>query len=259
MEKLFFILTFFLEVLKMAAIKKKAYAAKKHSEQEILTIAHHVSSFVAANSKVFTISFAALAAVLIIAGAYAFKRSLDEQNAGPLLASAYEVYAPATGAAPDFYRALQLFQEVNKKYPSTKSGAMAKFYAANSLMNLGRTDEALKEYQALQDSSNDPLLRGLAGQRMGYIYRSSGNQADAIKAFERADSLIGPGVSTVELARLYEASGNSLESQKKYKMISEKLAGTTWGVEATGKVQAIQPVPGPVKSEDKKSPEKQEK
>lgn len=202
-----------------------------------------------------------LAAVLLILGGYAFKRSLDEQNAGPLLAHAYEAYAPATGGAPDFARSLELFQEVNKKYPSTKSGTLAKFYAANSLMNLGRTEEALKEYQALLDSSGDPLIRGLVSQRMGYIYSSKGNQTEAIKAFERADSLAGPGVSTVELARLYESSGNSLEAQKKYKVISEKLAGTTWGIEATGKIQTIQPVPAPgsVKGEETKSPKKQNK
>ena len=38
--------------------------------------------------------------------------------------------------------------------------------------------------------------------------------------------LIGPGIATLELARLYEAAGNSAEAQKKYKVIADKLAGT---------------------------------
>jgi tetratricopeptide (TPR) repeat protein len=184
---------------------------------------------------------------------------MDEQNAGPLFAAAYEQYSPTAGATPDFARALDLFRNLHIKYPSSLSGEIAQLYAGNCLMNLGRTEEALKEYQGFTgEYKNDNFLLGLAYQRMGYLYSALGNQPEAIKAFERADSLSGPGAATVELARLYEASGNSQESQKKYKTIADKLAGTAWAMEAMGKVQKIEspPGPSPIKDAGKQDPGK---
>ena len=123
-------------------------------------------------------------------------------------------------------------------------------------MNLGRTDEALMAYQAFAKKySGDKFLLGLVYQRLGYAYEAVGRRDDAVKAFEQSESLIGPGVSTVELARLYEAAGNIAEAQKKYKQIADKLAGTTWAMEAMGKVQKITPPPMP----EQKKKEKQEK
>jgi tetratricopeptide (TPR) repeat protein len=228
----------------MPTIKKKGFAVKKQSEQEILTIAHTVSAFVSSYKKQFTIAVSSLAAILVIIAGYWLIKSLEEQKAAPLVATAYEYYKPAAGANVDYSKALSLFREVQKKYPGSKSGAIAQYYIGNCLVNLDRPEDALKEYQAVVTKySSDKLLLGLVYQRMGYVYSSLGKQADAVKSFEQSESVLGPGTATVELARLYEASGNVLEAQKKYKMIAEKLAGTTWGMEAINKVQKIEPAP----------------
>jgi tetratricopeptide (TPR) repeat protein len=108
-------------------------------------------------------------------------------------------------------------------------------------VELGRLDEALKEYQFFVTKySGEKYLLALAYQRLGYLYGALGRQADAVKAFEQSEALGGPGVATVELARIYESSGNSIESQKKFKIIQEKFGGTNWSVEAMGKVQKIE-------------------
>ena len=88
-------------------------------------------------------------------------------------------------------------------------------------------------------------------QRLGYLYTMLGKQADAIKAFKQSEAGAGPGVATVELARLYEVSGNIPDSQKKYKMVMSKLGGTSWSTEAIGKVQTIAPVPQPAENPGK--------
>jgi len=230
----------------MPTIKKKGFAVKKQSEQEILTIAHTVSAFVSSYKKQFTIAVSSLAAILVIIAGYWLVKSLEEQKAAPLVVTAYEYYSPAVGANVDYSKALSLFREVQKKYPGSKSGVIAQYYIGNCLVNLDRPEDALKEYQTVVTKySSDKLLLGLAYQRMGYVYSSLGKQDDAVKSFEQSESLLGPGTATVELARLYEASGNVLEAQKKYKMIAEKLAGTTWGMEAINKVQKIEPAPNP--------------
>jgi tetratricopeptide (TPR) repeat protein len=230
----------------MPTIKKKGFAVKKQSEQEILTIAHTVSAFVSSYKKQFTIAVSALVALLVIIAGYWLMKSQEEQKAAPLVSAAYEYYSPAAGTNVDYDKALSLFREVQKKYPGTMSGAIAQFYIGNCLVHLDRPEEAINEYQTIvKKYSNDKLLLGLAYQRMGYVYYSLGKQADAVKSFEQSESLMGPGTATVELARLYDASGNVSEAQKKYKTIAEKLTGTTWGMEAVNKVQKIQPIPNP--------------
>jgi tetratricopeptide (TPR) repeat protein len=234
----------------MPKIKKRGYDAKRQPEQEIRTLAHKVSEFAAARRKNLTIVVSILAAVLILAAGYWLIRSMQEQKAAPLVASAYEYYSPTQGAVPDYAKALDLFRDVQKKYPSTRNAAIAQYYIGNCLMSLGRNDEALKEYQAFVTKySSDKFLLGLVYERMGYVNNALGKQADAVKAFEQSEYLIGAGVSTLELARLYEAAGNVAESQKKYKLISNKLAGTAWAMEAMGKVQKIEPLqmPAPLK------------
>ena len=230
----------------MPTIKKRGSAVKKQPEQEILTLAHTISSFVSSYKKQFTIAVSALVALLVIIAGYWLMKSLEEQKAAPLVATAYEYYNPAAGTNVDYNKALSLFREVQKKYPGSTSGAIAQYYIGNCLVHLDRSEEALNEYKTVVTKYySDKLLLGLAYQRMGYVYYSLGKQADAVKSLEQSESLMGPGTATVELARLYEASGNISEAQKKYKTIAEKLTGTTWGMEAINKVQKIEPIPNP--------------
>lgn len=244
----------------MATIKKKGYAGKGHQEQEIITLANALSAFISRNSKVFTAVLAVAAVVLLAIAGYSLKRSFDEQKAGPLLAAAYEVYSRQAGETPDHARALDLFRDITKKYPSSRSGAVARYYAGNVLMDLGKHEEALKEYQAFtREYTRDELLLGLVYGRMGYLYRAAGKQQDAISAFERSESLMGPGMATVELARLYEAAGNSGEAQKKLKVIAEKLAGTSLARQVTGKAQAAGSLPSPAPAGGNPKPQAQAK
>jgi tetratricopeptide (TPR) repeat protein len=222
----------------MATIKKKAYAGRRQPEQEIVTLANRFADFVSDNQRAFTISLAAAVVLVLALGGLSVKRSLDERKAAPLFAAAYDVYAMQAGDAPDYVRALGLFRDLQKKYPSTRSGALAQYYVGNSLMDMGRTEEALKEYQAFTGKySGDELLLGLVYNRLGYLYRGLGKQQEAIRSFEQAEALNGAGVATIELARLYEAGGKEAEAQRKYQEISEKLAGTPLAMEAADKVQ----------------------
>lgn len=230
----------------MQTIKKKGQAVKINQEQEILTLAHKATDVLSVYKKQIIVAVSALAAVLIILAGYSLMRAHQEKKAAPLLAEAYEYYSPTGGMNADYARALGFFREIQKKYSGSRSGATAQYYIGNCLVNLGQTDEALKEYAAFTSRySNEKLLLGLVYQRMGYVYSMLGKQADAVKAFEHAETAAGPGVATVELARLYEASGNIPESQKKYKVVMEKLSGTSWGMEAMSKVQKIEPTSQP--------------
>jgi tetratricopeptide (TPR) repeat protein len=230
----------------MLTIKKKGPAAKINQEQEILTFAHKVTGVLSGYTKQIIIAASALAVVLVISAGYSLMRAQQEKKAAPLVAEAYEYYSPTGGMGADYSKALGLYREIQKKYPNTKSGAAAQYYIGNCLVDLGQMDEGLREYGVfINRYSGEKLLLGLVYQRMGYVYSVLGKQADAVKAFEQSETAAGPGVATVELARLYEASGNIPESQKKYKVVMEKLSGTSWGMEAISKVQKIETAPLP--------------
>jgi len=221
-------------------IKKRASTMPLTQEQEIETLAHTASDFMNKH-RTQAMTVAAIAAgLLLLASGYAFNKSRQELKASPIVAEAYEAYRPANGGAPDYAKALAMYQEAQKKFSGTKSGAIAQYYIGNCLANLGRTDEALKAYQSFVTSySGEKTITGLAYQRMGYLYASTAREADARTSFEKAEAIEGPGVATVELARLYESENNRQESDKKYKIVAEKLGGTSWAMDAMGKVQKI--------------------
>jgi len=230
----------------MPKIKKKVYNVKDHQEQEIVTLMNKIASVLSGYTKQLMIAAVALVVVLVIMAGYSLMLSSQEQKAAPLFAVAYEYYSPAGGMGADYQKALGLFRDIVKKYPGAKSGAVSQYYVGNCLANLGQTEEALKEYQSfIKNHGGEKTVLGLVYQRMGYLYGALGKKEEAVKAFEQAEAVGGPGVATFELARLYEASGNMTESQKKYKVVEEKLGGTSWGIEAMGKVQKIAPAVQP--------------
>ncbi len=237
----------------MPTIKKRGSASPKQPEQEILTLAHTISAFMAKYRKQFVTALSVFAVVIVLAAGYAFMRFHQESNAAPLVATAYEYYNPSNGSAGDYNKALALFREAQDKYAGTKSAAIAQYYVGNSLVNLGQPDEALKAYQLfIKDYSGNKFLLGLVYQRMGYVYQGLGRQDDARKAFEQSEALTGPGAATVELAHLADAAGNGPEAEKRYTTILEKLSGTNWSLEAMNKVQKIAPVPQPVAGKETK-------
>jgi tetratricopeptide (TPR) repeat protein len=230
----------------MATIKKRKSAAKNDQEQQIVTLAHKASAFYEGSRKQIVIAASLVIAALVIIAGYSLLRSQQEQKAAPLVAVAYEYYSPTSGVGADYAKALGLFRDIQKKYSGTMSGAIAQYYVGNCLVNLGQVDDAIREYGVFVNKyTGDKLLLGLVYQRMGYVYSRLGRSADAIKAFEQSEAAAGPSVATVELARLYETAGNIPESQKKYKLVLDRLGGTSWAMEAIGKVQALSSVQQP--------------
>jgi tetratricopeptide (TPR) repeat protein len=210
-------------------IKKKGSATSRQTEPQLMTIANKAVDLVTLHQKNLTIVAAVIAAVLVIAAGYTLFQSSNDKKASVLLAAAQAFYQEQAGVAPDYAKALEQYREVQKKYPRTMSGAIAQFYIGNCLVKLNQPNEALREYETLAKKySGEKELAGLAYQRMGYVYSALGKQSDAIASFEQAEAAIGPGIATMELAKLYELAGNTAEAQKKNKVIAEKLGGTTF-------------------------------
>ncbi len=222
----------------MHMIKKKGSAASRHAEPQLMTIANRAFDLVTLHQKNIAIAAVVLAAAVVIAAGYTLFQSSNDKKASALLAAAQGLYQEQAGAAPDYAKALEQYRDVQKKYPRTMSGAIAQFYIGNSLVHLNQPNEALKEYETLvKKYSGEKDLVGLAYQRMGYVYNSLGKQSEAIASFEKAEATLGPGIATMELAKLYELAGNTDEAMEKNKVIAEKLRGTAFAPDIQGAAQ----------------------
>jgi len=221
----------------MAKIKKKQQVEHFEPQAELQSIADSVAGlykkYQTQANAVLTLAIVALVVALV----YSTSKAGKEAKAGQMLDSAYVLMNPPAGVAPDYTKANQALQEVVQQYGGTLSGATARYLAGNALAAAGRSEEALKTYdQFLQEHGGQKLLAAMVHQRKGYLYAGLGKREDAVKSFTQAEQLGGPGVATLELARIYEQSGAPDEAQKKYKELNEKLPATTLALEAKMKL-----------------------
>jgi len=217
----------------MPTIKKRTTKSLKEPQEEIKNAVHHATDMYQKNPQQFAFGAIALVVLLVVAGGYLWVRSANEKKAARQLSIAFELYKPAGGEAASYQKALENFQEIRKTYKSTISGAIAQYYIGNALVNLGRNDDALREYQSfVSQYAGEKTILGLVYQRMGYIYLSQDKKDEAVKSFEQSEKLVGTGAATFELARYFDKAGNMGEAMAKYKDIAEKLPGTSWAMEA---------------------------
>lgn len=237
----------------MPTIKKRAHAAQSQPEEEIRSLAHKISDLTRAYQKQVAISVSVIIVALVAIATYSFLQNQKERRAAPMVAAAYELYNPAAGSPGDFPRALEAFRDIGKKYSGSLSASIARYYTGNCLMALGQNEEAVTEYWNLVNNySGDKMLLGLAYQRMGYAYQRLGKIDDAKRSFELAEKSLGPGIATVELARIHESAGNLPEARTKYKTIAERLGGTGIANEAMSKIQLVTAEPAGVPAQKTK-------
>lgn len=234
----------------MRTIKRQAYAAKGQQEQKIEGIMHIVSATYAQYRRQALIAAAAALAVLVAVGGYSLYQAGNDRKASAMLSRAYDYYSPDKPGRRDYEKALELFREINSNYSGTLSGAIAGYYAGNCLMDMGQMQAAVTEYQNfVKRHGGEKELLGLVYQRMGYAYASLGNRDEALKSFELAESVLGPGLATLELAKAYEQAGKGDEAGRKYKMLAEGLPGTQLAEEAGKKIpQGSGASPAPAKA-----------
>ncbi len=214
----------------MYTIKKQKYAANKTAEPEFEGMLHTVSMYYERYRQIILITVTAVLVLLVAYGGYSLYQSGNEGKASAMLSRAYSSYG---ASAPDYGKALEMFREIQKSYPSTLSGAIAQYYIGNCLMGMGNAREAVEAYQSfVKRYSSKKELLGLVYQRMGYASALIGDDKQALASFENSEKLLGPGISTIETARLYEKLGQTEEAQKKYQLAAEKLAGTALSEEA---------------------------
>ena len=213
----------------------KATERHRLKENELSHVVSAATARFSENRRTVGLAIGVAVLVLAAAGGYWAWKTQTENRAQALLGEAIviaqsPVEEPKAGVKPAATSyatirarseaALARFTEVFNRYPSTKSGIAARYYAAAALAMLGRPDEALTRYQEVVDRAGSSDFYGRMAQ-LGVV--EAGMQA---KQYDRAisaaqalvnrtgDDSIPRDALLMELGRVQVAAGKKTEAKQ---------------------------------------------
>ena len=191
-------------------------------------------------------------------GAWSVYHDRQTASASIALDQAMKAYNGRIGGAPDpqdpsdvsyaneaarSNDALNKFNVVAAKYPSTNPGRYARYYAALCLEDLDRQNQALEELKKLA-SGSDKELANMAQYQIGVIDARTGKTDDAAKIFrELADKrtvFVPRPVALLELANVLRQT-NPKESANVYQQIKKEFPDSTISEQADRGLELLAP------------------
>jgi hypothetical protein len=144
-----------------------------------------------------------------------------------------------------FTDAAKKFTDVADHFSHTRPGQVARYYAALSLEQIDRNDEAEKDFKAVE-SGSDEGLAALARFQIAQIYDKTGKAADAVKLYQQlADKpnlFVPKAVVLLALADHYSAT-DPTQAAKLYNQVKSEFPDSAAAQEAEQRLQLL-----PVKS-----------
>ncbi|MBA4168112.1 MAG: tetratricopeptide repeat protein [Chitinophagaceae bacterium] len=197
---------------------------------------HSVQEFWLKNSK--AITYGLLIVVLIVAGFFIYKNYFlapEEQKASDAMWKAEDYYRKDSARlALNGDGASQGFLKVISKYGSTKSGKLAKFYAASCYMKLNDFNNAIKYLKDF--SADDKLVSVRATGLLGDAYAETGKKADAAEQYKKAGTLFPDDNfnSPEYLFRaglMYQDLGKTKDAIDAFQIIKDKYSASERGMD----------------------------
>jgi hypothetical protein len=197
-------------------------------------------------------------AVLVVLSVLGWRLYTQKQTsrASAALSDAMKIYqarmrAANESAGPDeityideknkYSDAAKKFTDVANRFPRTRPGPVARYYAALSLEQLERYEEAEKDLKSLE-SGTDESLAALARFQIAQIYDKTGQATQAIQLYKQlADkpSLFVPKpVVLLALADHY-VSSDPAQAAKLYQQIKDEFPDTDAAQQADQRLQLL--------------------
>ena len=116
-----------------------------------------------------------------------------------------------------------------KKYSSTKSGSLAKYYAGISYLNIGEYKDAIRMLEKY--NSDDLLLLSISKIAIGDAFSEINQPEEAIEYYEKAMAINKNNLTTpivlIKCAKLYESQKKYIDALECYKTIKENYPEST--------------------------------
>jgi len=191
------------------------------------------------------------AAIVVALGVFGWKTYTERQTvkASAALNDAMKVFlarvrTPGEQAEPGetsyvdeknkFADSSQKFGTVAMKYPRTRPGQIASYYAALSLEKIGKDEDARKWLQGLSESSSDDLA-AMAKFELAQLDDKAGRGDEAAKIYEqliaKPTALVPKQMAMMALAEHY-APKNPAEAAKLFTQIKNEFPDTPFADQA---------------------------
>lgn len=228
---------------------------KKNEFRETLT---HGAEAVAAHQRLTWIIGGAALAVLLAVFGWRFYTQRQTAAATVELTAAMKVYnarirTANEPAGPDettyvdeknkFTDSAKKFSDVAGRYARTRPGRVARYYAALSMAQLDRNDDAERELRAVE-SSGDETLAPLAKFQLAQLYEKTNRAEQALQLYQQlADSSAVFVPRAVVLLKMADAHSktNPQEAAKLYNQVKTEFPDTQAAQQADQGLQLLPP------------------
>ncbi len=205
---------------------KKARVKELQQPDEFITLSARVLEYVVANKKqTITIAAVIVAVVLAVSG-YLFYSANMEKKAGVILSQRVQQYETAVQSKSPkqaYDEVAPEFESFLEKHGGRKIGQNGRLIFANICFKSGHYDQAIKLYQqGLADFKDQPYIRALILNSMGFVYEAQKAFPKAIEYFDKAasdPSALMKDEAFFHLGTLYQEIGKTDKSEEAYQKI----------------------------------------
>ncbi len=216
---------------------KKKISKRNLKEDALVTTYVKLTSFYDANKRAISIGLTAIVVAVFAIVIFLKNRSDNNEKAITALGAIFESYdagefQKSVDGIPE--KNIQGLKSIVDNYGGSAAGDLARFYLAGAYANLGRYDEALKEFEDYSPSGEFLSVSRLSG--IGSCYEAKGMPKEAAASFEKAGTQFPKDVSAAEnlnnAARDYGQAGDREKAIELYKRIKKNYPTTAFARDA---------------------------
>jgi tetratricopeptide (TPR) repeat protein len=208
----------------MAEEEKKAGLLPDSDQLE--AYAKRIQEFVRANQKTMIMAASALVLLaVIISGVIYFQKKAEEKAQALLGQAITQIEAASRSNAGDrqYAEIKPQLKKLIDQYGGTDAGKAARLKYADLCYQTGDYAAAIETYRAALDAyADDPDLRHLILNGLGYAHESKGQYAQAAEYFKRIvneDDTVMKDQALFNLGRIYGRMGAAAKQQEAYEQL----------------------------------------
>lgn len=234
----------------MKSLRKRTGKSREETDK-FLSLTERVKLYFMENTTKAYAALGVIAAVVALTVLVSLLMSQSYKNQLALQAEAlayYDVESPVPGDQPmepveRIKKAKELFSKIAEEHSGGPLAGIARFYEANSEVELGEMDKAVEGYRDLAARSmNEPVLYSVASLRLASALEAGGDVKGALEVYKAMQER---GVLRDEAyfraAQLYEDMGDSERAVFEYMAVKKDFPSSPRLPETLMRLEKLQP------------------
>ncbi|MBI5182586.1 MAG: tetratricopeptide repeat protein [Nitrospirae bacterium] len=227
------------------AYRKRVIEKTLKKPDEFISTIEKMTLFVEENIRVVIIALASAAVIGgTILGVYFYKDYINKKAAGlEYQAMRYYDGHEDTAGSEGYKKSIELFEDLIKKYPNSRSAAIAQYNIGNAYFRMNDISKAEEAYKRFIDKySGNNILLGLVMQKLAYVYIAKKDYDKAIEMLNKiiSDSSIeGKDQAYFELAKVYDVLQKKDDAVSKYEALVKNYSSSPWAAEGAARLKTL--------------------